>query len=84
MKQFVFIYFFAEDREKTKRNLGDHVRYWKESNLSSYQNGPFTDKSGGMIIFSADSYETASRVIAADPLLREGTLQQFWLKEWVS
>jgi len=83
MKLFVFMYLFTEDLEKIRKTLGSHVKYWRNLELSHYQNGPFTDKSGGLIIFSADGLDRARDIIASDPLLPAGALRQYWLKEWI-
>ena len=84
MKTYIFIYFLEEDIEKVRKSLGQHVKYWKNQEFDYYKNGPFTDKSGGLIIFSSDSHEKAEEIISKDPLLKEKAIKQYWLKEWLS
>ena len=83
MKLYVFIYFLDEDRAKTLKSLGRHVSYWKGRKFEYFKNGPFADRSGGMIIFSAGGIEAARAIVADDPLLLENAIHQHWLKEWV-
>ena len=45
--------------------------------------GPFADRSGGLIIFNADSGEQAEQLVAGDPFIREDLLDRHWVKEWV-
>lgn len=83
MRTYVFMYILGKDADRVKDCLGQHIRYWKNLELDHFQNGPFADKSGGMIIFSASSTEQAEKTIAQDPLLKKKTIQHYWLKEWV-
>lgn len=84
MKMFMFMYLLIEDTEKVKTHLGRHVSYWKNLEFGYFKNGPFADKSGGLIIFSADSRAAAEKIIAQDPLLTGNAIRQYWLKEWVA
>lgn len=83
MKKYVFIYFLEGNIDIIRNSLGQHILYWKNLKLEYYANGPFADKTGGLIIFSADSPEKAGNIVAADPLVRAGAVKQYWLKEWV-
>jgi len=83
MKKYVFIYFLVENTDIIRKSLGQHILYWKNLELEYYANGPFTDKTGGLIIFSAESPEKAGDIIAEDPLVEAGAVKQYWLKEWV-
>jgi len=84
MKKYVLIYFLAENIDTIRKSLGQHIHYWKNLELDYYANGPFADKTGGLIIFSADRLEHAGKIIADDPLLKAKAVKQYWLKEWVS
>ncbi|MBU0673397.1 MAG: YciI family protein [Proteobacteria bacterium] len=84
MSTYVFIYFMVDDVETVKRHLGAHVKYWKSLKLDSLRNGPFTDKSGGLIMFNAASPQIARERIELDPFVTEKVLKEYWLKEWVS
>lgn len=84
MKLFVFMYFLVDDIDQTRKTLGAHVKYWKSRKFEYYKNGPFADKSGGLIIFSAGSQEQAEETVNNDPLLLGEAVKQHWLKEWVT
>ena len=40
------------------------------------------DRSGGLITFEAGSVEEAEQLVAGDPFVRAGLLEDAWLKEW--
>ena len=84
MKTYVFMYILAADLDLIKKCLGQHVSYWKGLSLEYYKNGPFADKSGGLIIFSAENEKRAEEVLQQDPLVTEKAVAQYWLKEWVA
>ena len=59
-----------------------HAAYWRELALNDYLGGPFGDRSGGLITFSAESMAEAQRLVAGDPFVREGLIARHWVKEW--
>lgn len=82
-KRFAFIYFFKEGTaDKVEAAVDPHVRYWKELNPEFYMGGPFTDRSGGMIIFSSDDLLTATETAMNDPFVSEDLHENRWIKEW--
>lgn len=60
-----------------------HARYWAGRDLPDYAGGPFADRTGGLITFSAPSMEDAERITRDDPFVAENLLEQTWLKEWL-
>jgi uncharacterized protein YciI len=44
--------------------------------------GPFTDDSGALFVYEADSAEAASALVAEDPFSINGVFQRFELKPW--
>src|SRR5262249_212814 len=44
--------------------------------------GPFTDDSGALIIYEADSHEAAEKLFRGDPLHQNGIFQQYQLRPW--
>jgi hypothetical protein len=50
--------------------------------LANYLGGPFADRSGGLITFDSASPAEAERLVADDPFVLEGLIEQPWLKEW--
>ena len=84
MKTFVFMYILTDEIEVVKRSLGLHIKYWKGLDLAYYKNGPFADKSGGLITFSAVDKKEAEDIVSKDPLLIEKAVADYWIKEWVA
>jgi hypothetical protein len=58
------------------------MRRWHELALPGYFGGPFSDRSGGLITFEADTWARAEQLVTDDPFLREGTVSNWWLKQW--
>ena len=58
-----------------------HALYWRETG-SAERGGPFSDRSGGLIIFAAAEERDARRMVADDPFQREALLEQWWLTAW--
>ena len=48
-----------------------------------FAKGPFTDHSGGLVIYKADSYEEAKKMAENDPAILEKS-RKLTLKEWRS
>ncbi|MEZ4523942.1 MAG: YciI family protein [Thermomicrobiales bacterium] len=44
--------------------------------------GPFTDDSGALIIYEADSEEEAVQLLEADPFRQAGVFQSYTMKPW--
>lgn len=82
-KRFIYFYFNRFDPDKIKRVVPTHVEYWKTAGLKEYQGGPFGDRSGGLISFSAPSLEEATAIVLQDPFIKEELIDQKWIKEWV-
>ena len=82
MKIYMFMYILTDDLDKVRKILGHHVGYWKGLELDYFKNGPFADKSGGLILFSAADADAAEEILGKDPLLQGNAVNQYWLKEW--
>lgn len=82
-KHFVYFYFNRFDPEKIRQVVPAHVQYWKSANLADYSGGPFGDRTGGLITFSASSMEEAAEIIHLDPFVLEDLVSEKWIKEWV-
>jgi len=82
-KQFAFFYFMKNEPDKIRSVVPSHVAYWKNSNLNKYSGGPFSDRSGGLITFEAESIEKATGVIMGDPFILENLIGNKWIKEWM-
>jgi uncharacterized protein YciI len=82
-KQFVYFYFNRIEPEKVREVVPAHVQYWQTASLDGYTGGPFSDRTGGLITFSASSLEEATQIIQRDPFVQEGLIDQNWIKEWL-
>ena len=61
-----------------KAYLQKHI---DEGNI--YAKGPFTDHTGGLVIYKADSFEAAKELAENDPAVLQG-YRKLILKEWKS
>lgn len=73
------------DAEKDAEILDIHKAYLQEliDEGKIYAKGPFTDHSGGLVIYNADSYEEALKLAEKDPAIVQKS-RTMVLKEWRS
>jgi len=83
LKQFVFFYLMKNNPEKIRNIVPEHIRYWKDSKPINYSGGPFSDRSGGLILFEADNIETATKLAMNDPFVVQDIVESKWVKEWM-
>ena len=83
LKQFVFFYLMKNNPEKIRNTVPEHIRYWKENKPINYSGGPFTDRSGGLILFEAEGIETATKLAMNDPFVVQDIIESKWVKEWI-
>ena len=71
------------DPSKNKEVLPRHIEYLERLDEQGriFGRGPFTDGSGGMVIYIADSMEEAARMAEDDPHVLE-RVRRLELKEW--
>lgn len=71
------------DRELNQKIRPDHLRYldtlYKEGKIVLA--GPFNDKTGGMVIYKADTEDDALRLASNDPAVTSGA-RTVEIKEW--
>ncbi len=74
------------DAEKDAELLDEHIGYLNQKLEEGIliAKGPFTDHTGGLMIYKADSIEEARKLIEADPAVREKSRAITLLKEWKS
>ncbi len=82
-KEFAFFYLMRNDPEKIGNIVPEHIAYWQKINPQNYSGGPFSDRSGGLILFEAASFEDASKLTANDPFITQDVIETHWLKEWM-
>lgn len=73
------------DAEKDKEIRTAHIDYLNKLIEAGkiFAKGPFTDGSGGLIIFRVDTYEEARKLAESDPVFVEKT-RRLQLHEWKS
>ena len=81
--RFLFFYLMADDPDRVGEVAPRHAAYWHELALSGYFGGAFSDRSGGLITFEADTWARAEQLVTDDPFLRESTISSWWLKQWL-
>ena len=81
--RFVYFYLMKNNPEGIRNVAPRHAEYWKGKMLPDYLGGPFGDRSGGLICFSAEDIGAAEVLVAGDPFVKEDLLEVRWLKDWV-
>jgi uncharacterized protein YciI len=73
------------NKEKDKEIRTEHIDYLNRliEEGKIFAKGPFSDGSGGLIIFNVNSYEEAKELADNDPVSIEKT-RKFVLHEWKS
>jgi uncharacterized protein YciI len=82
-KRLVYFYFNRDEPERVRHAVPAHVDYWHRAGLEGYMGGPFADRSGGLISFTAGSLEEANEIIQKDPFIKEDLIAEKWIKEWM-
>lgn len=82
-QHFIFFYFNRKESENIRQVVPAHIGYWKAANLKEYLGGPFADRTGGLITFTALSLEEATEIILKDPFVLEDLIAEKWIKEWI-
>ncbi len=84
MKRFMFFYFLGDDSNKIQKTIPAHAEYWQGLSLPGYDGGAFVDKSGGCIVFNAESLDEAKKITMQDPFVLENCLSEYYVNEWVA
>jgi uncharacterized protein YciI len=71
------------DSEKIRDLVPEHIKYWSENRPVNYSGGPFSDRSGGLILFNAESIEKATELAMNDPFIIQKLIETKWVKEWI-
>ena len=74
------------DAEKDNEVLEEHIAFLNQKleEGTLVAKGPFTDHTGGLMIYKANSIEEARKIIETDPAVRDNTRKISLLKEWKS
>lgn len=81
--RFAYMYFMKNDPDRVRAAVPDHVSHWQGLRLDGYLGGPFEDRTGGLITFEAAGDDRAQTAVDADPFVRGGLLERYWLKRWL-
>jgi uncharacterized protein YciI len=84
MPRFIFCYTMIDDAERIRDTVPAHVSFWHDSGVDDFQGGPFSDRSGGLITFTAAGPEAALEMVERDPFVAAGVLRDRWVKEWLA
>ena len=82
--RFAYGYVMANEPDRVRAVAPRHAAYWRAAALDDYVGGPFSDRSGGLITFDAESLEQAEHLASQDPFRRENVIDSHWLKEWMA
>jgi hypothetical protein len=77
----LYFYLMTGATDQVRAAAPKHAGYWRQLGLPDYLGGPFADRSGGLITFSAGSAADADQLVVEDPFVRERLLEHFWVKE---
>jgi uncharacterized protein YciI len=78
---WAYVYFMKDEAARVRDVAPQHAQYWSQIGLAE-RGGPFSDRSGGLIIFQAADEAAAGQTVAGDPFQRAALLEQWWLKAW--
>jgi uncharacterized protein YciI len=78
--RFAYFYFMSGDSDRVRAIVPRHVAHWSGLGLNDYLGGPFEDRTGGLITFSARDFTEAQRAVETDPFVLEGLVGSHWLK----
>jgi uncharacterized protein len=76
--------FRYDNKEKIPDIRPKHREYLKslQDQGHLYMSGPFTDDSGALIVYEADTEEEAKRLIENDPFHEAGIFASYAMKPW--
>jgi uncharacterized protein YciI len=81
--RFAYVYFMSGDADRVRITVPRHVAHWRELGLNDYLGGPFEDRSGGLITFSARDATEALQAVETDPFVLEDLIGSYLLKHWI-
>lgn len=84
MALFTAFLTYTDDKDRIAEVRPTHREYLK-SLLDSgrlHESGPFTDDSGALIIYNADSEAEAKEMLANDPFSTSGVIVDAVVREW--
>lgn len=82
-QRIAYVYFMDDKPQQIAEQIAAHIDYWKTAELSNYEGGPFSDHSGGLILFDAEDLESAQQIVEQDPFQKYQLLHCHRLKMWL-
>ncbi len=84
MAMFAVMLTYIEDKDRIAKVRPAHREHLKRQFDAGrlYHAGPYTDDSGGMAIYTADSEQDVREILAEDPFTTEGIITEATVKEW--
>ena len=82
-RNYLFFYLMNKDLEKIRTLAPMHIKYWEENRPTGFSGGPFSDRSGGLILFEAKNLEVAEALAMNDPFVINQVINGRWIKEWM-
>jgi uncharacterized protein YciI len=81
---FAVMLTYIEDKDRIAQIRPAHRKHLTSQFEAGrlYHAGPFTDDTGGMAIYTADSEEDVRRILADDPFTIHGIITEAKVKEW--
>lgn len=82
--KFAAIIEYIQDKEKIQSVRPTHRQYLSDL-LARGQlavSGPFTDDSGALIVYEADSSEQAEQLLQGDPFHQNGIFVRYTIRPW--
>ena len=64
---WAYFYLMKQEPGRVREVAPQHAQYWRELGAPGWRGGPFTDRSGGLIVFNARSEKAAEEAVANDP-----------------
>jgi len=84
MARYAFSYLMSDDVALIRETVPRHVEYWNALELPDYIGGPYSDRSGGLITFSAQDDEVAGRLASGDPFVKTGAVTDYRVRQWIA
>lgn len=82
--KFAAVIEYTQDKDKIQEIRPVHREYLKQlrENNQLAASGPFTDDSGALIIYEADTAEEAEKLLQGDPFNQNGIFISYKIRPW--
>ena len=82
--KYAVVYTYPDDKSRIQEVRPEHRRYLTalQEQGKLFMAGPFTDDSGALIVYEADTPEQAEALLKADPFHTGGVFVRWTLRPW--